>query len=265
MQRPLFEFELRDLDLVEPWGAPADPNLHWFGLTDGTYRINAGDATLFEYSAAAQAQGFPKYCDYQVVRLYEDVLQSVPSVLEVIPADLRRFLMPDENGSWGEYWRAWCGIPEEKLHMLDGSDLLGDAAELFGARVLDSLYLSPSVDAHMWSDEEHVYLQWDNRDKLAGGQPAWSADKGQFTLSREDFLEEVHSFHTRLMAQMEARVDEVQRGHLAPGIRVDIGALVGEHRVRSASIECQLTSRTETDWALVTQSVRRLEDLRAKT
>ena len=38
----LFEFVLRPLEEVQPWGVD-EPTLHWFGLTDGWYWIEAGD------------------------------------------------------------------------------------------------------------------------------------------------------------------------------------------------------------------------------
>ncbi len=34
---------------VLPWGNPGELSLHWFGLTDGKYWIQAGDDALLEY------------------------------------------------------------------------------------------------------------------------------------------------------------------------------------------------------------------------
>src|SRR5438105_15938246 len=100
MRVPLFDFTLRELDQIQPWGAPEDPNLHWFGLSDGTYWMNVGQSKLFEYTAAAQAHAVPQFCDYQVVRLYEDLLEVVPYVLEPVPPQLMSFveLTPDLPG-----------------------------------------------------------------------------------------------------------------------------------------------------------------------
>jgi len=74
MAQPLIEFQLRPLTEIQPWGDPQDPSLSWFGLSDGTWWINAGNQRLFEYSSHAVQLGAPRYCDYQVVRLHEDLI-----------------------------------------------------------------------------------------------------------------------------------------------------------------------------------------------
>jgi hypothetical protein len=73
-------FSLTPLELVQPWGNPDRQSLHWFGLTHGQYWIEVGTAVLFEYSTAVQERfGTPRYCDYQVSRLHEDLLEMVPA------------------------------------------------------------------------------------------------------------------------------------------------------------------------------------------
>ena len=39
----LFEFELKKIEDIEPWGAPEKPSLSWFALTDGTFRVEVGE------------------------------------------------------------------------------------------------------------------------------------------------------------------------------------------------------------------------------
>ncbi|WSK39909.1 DUF5984 family protein [Micromonospora maris] len=71
--------------------------LHWFGLTDGWYWIDLNGHELLRYSDhtmrhlhADGYEGMP-YVDYYVVRLWEDLLQALPAVLEPVPADLVLF------------------------------------------------------------------------------------------------------------------------------------------------------------------------------
>ena len=44
-----FQFELYPLDEVSPWGG-ARPTLHWFGLTEGWYWIDANRYELLRRS-----------------------------------------------------------------------------------------------------------------------------------------------------------------------------------------------------------------------
>ncbi len=98
MNAHLFEFELRPLDQVKPWGTPADPNLHWFGLTDGQFWIQVGEHRLFEYHQASRNHsGAPQYCDYQVARLYEDIISLVPHALVPVPDDLQHYIKLNEE------------------------------------------------------------------------------------------------------------------------------------------------------------------------
>lgn len=261
MPPPLFQFQLRPLDEIEPWGEPEDPNLHWFGLTDGRYWIQAGVHRLFEYSKAAQARsGVPPYCDYQVVRLYEDVLDLAPYALEPVPEELQRYIDLDESKPWNHYWTKWCEFVEGSGASEDAMNLLDDAGPWMGRRTLDSAYLSPSTNIRFWSNEDSVHIQWDNRDKFLQGCQAWSAQLGTWRLPRAEFMAEVRSFHARLMEEMEKRVSQVAAGGLAKSVRVDLEALLREQHTRSQSIERNLGQPIPpTDWPSVVAAVRSLE------
>jgi hypothetical protein len=93
-----FRFELRPVDEIMPWG-DQDRTLHWFGLTDGWYWIELDGQELLCYSGDMlrrwRGEGHEAarpYIDYQVARLWEDLIQIAPAVLEPVPADLVRFV-----------------------------------------------------------------------------------------------------------------------------------------------------------------------------
>ena len=78
-----------------PWGDEPNQYLHWFALTDSFYYMELGDVQLFCYSdeilefwskeyPGCNSKNEP-YMDYQVVRLYEDVLEILPDVIQPIP------------------------------------------------------------------------------------------------------------------------------------------------------------------------------------
>lgn len=260
MRLPLFDFQLRKIDQIQPWGAPENPKLHWFGLSDGHYWLNVGDHRLFEYSNIAQTtHGFPKHCDYQVVRLYEDVLEIAPYALEVVPPELRQFIALSAAVPLGHAWQAWCALPDTEQVM----ELLDEAGPWLGCRTLDSMYLKPSTNICMWSDAEQVHIQWDNRDKTVQDACVWSAEVGIFSLERECFVNEVRSFHTRFMEQMAERVEQVCNGGLPAGIHIDLDALVAEQRMRSQPIDRNLSQPpAPTMWPNVIAAIQQLESLR---
>jgi len=261
MPSPLFQFELRPLDQIQPWGEPEDPNLHWFGLTDGLYWIQAGEHRLFEYSDIAQARsGVPPFCDYQVVRLYEDVVDLAPYALEPVPGELQRYIALDESKPWNYYWSKWCKSVDASGASEDSMDILDEAGPWIGRRTLDSAYLTPSTNIIFWSNQESVHIQWDNRDKLLQDCQAWSAQSGSWRLPRVKFMDEVRSFHDRLMEQMEKRVSQVAAGALAKTVRLDVEGLRQEQHTRSQSIERNLCQPAPpTDWSSVLAAVRSLE------
>jgi hypothetical protein len=263
---PLFEFQLTALDRIDPWGGSDDPNLHWFGLSDGQYWMNVGEAKLFEYSSAAQAQGVPRFCDYQVVRLHEDVLEIAPYVLEVVPLDLRAFINIDVDRPWDKYWHAWRDLPASLVSDDEHSDLIDFGAIWLGQRTLDSLYLSPAANIRLWSDSENIHIQWDNRRCKFKGQSAWSATAGAYTLSRDAFIEEVLSFHERFMCAMDERINEVIAGALPKSIRIDLDGLAREQRERATSVNRSALMRCPgTDWTHAAKAIARLEALRGET
>lgn len=252
----LFDFALRPLADVVPWGRPDDPNLHWFGLTDGHYWMDVGPDRLFEYSEAAVADGTSRCVDYQVSRLHEDVLEALPDVMEAVPPDLARHVTAAGRRNASECRSAWIDTQPEPEG--DATWAVVDAASTWlGRRVIDTGYLTPSVRIAWWSDDTTVHIEWDNRDKLFRGAPAWTASIGVFELPRETFADEVRSFHQRLMHAMTERIQHIVDGALPPSVRIDIPALEREHAQRSAASALDFgPPRPPTDWQAVRAALR---------
>lgn len=174
----LFDFTLLPIAKIKPWGRPGDLALHWFGLTDGYYWIEVGESRLFEYSEEVQVAGTGRYCEYQVVRLYEDLIDMLPYILDPVPDSLIQYLSGNTANDWRATFDAWCDRSSDGLDA-DRFDQLIDAATTWsGARQLDSCYLSPSANIAIWSDAKSVHFAWDNRDRFIDGKPAWSALQG---------------------------------------------------------------------------------------
>ena len=251
----LINFELTALPDVIPWGPPNAPSLSWFGLTDGRYWISVGEATLFEYSQHARDAGTPRYCDYQVVRLLEDILDMLPSIMEPVPPTLVKYLSGDTGKAWQRKRSSWANEQFDSLDEDEFWRLAGLADSLSYGRFLDSAYLSASANILMWSDEQNVHIEWDNSEKVFDGKPAWSAMKGHFQMLREDFVSEVRSFHSRLIEQMTSRVSQVVAGALSPEIRIDFPGLLTEHEQRRNTFNEGLGNNVATPWDEVEHAI----------
>lgn len=256
----LINFTLSPLEDTHPWGELGNLQLHWFGLTEGQYWIEAGDSTLLEYSSCVRARpSSTRYCEYQVVRLYEDLLEMAPFILEPVPSDLTSLLSLDSAKGW---MNVYAGVIAEEDNS-SRDDRFWQAADLsvswLSNRSLDTGYLSPSANIQMWSDSSMVHIEWNNLDKRVDDVPAWSADQGAFHISRECFMEEITSFHNRLMNQMSDRVTQVLAGALPESIQIDRDGLEREHAIRSRPININLRGHSvSTDWTSVRQAIHTL-------
>ena len=248
----VFDFRLVPLDQLEPWGEPGSQRLHWFGLTDGEYWIEVGQDMLFEYTEAArQKVGCPRYCAYQVVRLYEDLLEIVSDVLAPVPTDISPYLILDRRTAWSRAFDAWAADAEVRLPKNEFWDSVDAATSWIAKRTLDSGYLAPSARIQLWADDRNVYVEWNNRDKLIDGVQAWTATSGSYAISRATFVDEVQSFHDRLMNQMNDRVGAIRSGRFQPAVDIDIEALAKEHEQRAKPITRHLAPPNEQDWSTV--------------
>lgn len=243
---PLFEFELTPLDEVSPWGGPSNFILHWFGLSLGHYFIDVRAARLLEYHSE------PRYFEYQVARVHEDLLSMLPDVRDAIPAHVAELFCDGSLGSTlRELKNLWKEIEYE-------DEDLDDATMVLERRALDTGYLRKSPGIWIWTSGETVVIEWDNRDQLWEGKPVWSADQGQLELTSEDFLNEIFSFHRRFIFEMTQRVEEVSRNWRRPEIQIDVEQLQKECIERADWNDWGLRRPVgERDWYKIAAAVKK--------
>jgi len=242
----LFDFRLRPLADVLPWGPTDAPCLHWFGLTDGWYRLNVGTDTLFEYTDAVSEQcgiapsdePYWRCVDYQVVRLWEDLLEILPHILEPIPEGVFRRVEPGWDAlRWSDQVSALLfADSDEGDAQAESLDQVERATGWLNLRRLDVGYLQAGPRIWFWSDGESVHLRWDNRDLTIEGIPVWTATRGTITLPLPAFLEEVRSFDERLIQEMHERVQAVRAGRL-PNVQIDVSQLLNEQQHRAGWLD----------------------------
>jgi len=277
----LFNLELRPISDITPWGpisAPdaktpeylRHPHIGWFQLTDGWYWIDTGQGELFRYSQTlvditnesyTDRRRMPSpYIDYYVARIWEDLLDMLPWVLEPVPASLARVISRD--GAWGDWQRQVEAVLSPSPND-EAFDLYYDVSRWTGQRRLDSGYLVSGPDIYFWNDGTDIHIQWDNRHRDLKGAPAWDAILGQITMPVAVFLDEVSSFDARFIRLMADRVAIAQGEWSRPDVILDPD--VGREQIaRSTWLQRSLeagTAREPDDWDKVFSAISRIESL----
>jgi hypothetical protein len=273
------EFHLRALQEIRPWhdADGSHPHLSWFGLTDGWYWIQVGETELFRYTQAAltrwaqhypgaPSEHYPKglpYVDYQVARLWMDLLDLLPDVLAPLPPHLARILSAE--GIWSTWQEQAEKTAREALPAEGVSDLLYEATRWWYMRMLDSAYLVQGPLIVCWSDGEQAHIQWDNRECLLDGIPVWEASVGHHVLSLDVFRAAIADFDARFMRRMADRVAIAQGEWSRP--EIELHPEVAKQQVANAQwgqkALANRQQREPDDWEKVFQSIAALEALPA--
>jgi hypothetical protein len=247
-----FRFVLRPVGEITPWGG-RDPMLHWFGLTDGWYWIELDDRDLLRYSqeslrgSRGGGHDVARSCvDYQVVRLWEDLIQMTPAVLEPVPADLASFVA-SHPASW-----APCGTGEAGTGEA-GTGEADTAAQWHADHTLDLLYLRAPPWIQWWrtvaGGKDVVTMRWLHRPEA--GIEFTAGRQGQVTVATSAFIAAVEEFDRGLLTAMEARVTGLERTGPPRGVRIDMHRLRTEQQDRAQWLQRALRHAPGTDWSRV--------------
>lgn len=213
-------FELRPLSDVQPWGdSKSGLRLHWFGLTDGWYDVIIDEHRL--YSGLGETHGI----DYQVVRLWEDLLTVAPYALENVPEPLASRLADFDA------WTAWV---EKTWDLDDRDDVVSTALDWWFHREMSASHLVRAPRLRMWRCGDDLHLHWKS---TPGETPVWSSPNGRATTNANAFREELIKFDRELIAAMGTRVSEIERNWSRPEIAIDVKHLRREHADRALSLQ----------------------------
>jgi Family of unknown function (DUF5984) len=252
-----FRFQLYPLQEVSPWGA-GQPELHWFGLTDGWYWLEVDGQQLLR---RARVDDRHPYVDYQVVRLWEDVLLVTPDALEAVPADLQPFVASDPGH--------WACDPFDFISDEDaGEDADPDAPDhpaitasnWHGQHYLDLGYLLNAPRLRFWrtaqNHRDEITVDWRHDDR--GEIPFTAGPAARFRVPTSEYLEAVHTLDRELMTAMRQRVEELERLGGLPGVNIDLAGLRQEHEGRVLWLAKALNRSRSTDWEAVRKGARLL-------
>ena len=278
---PLFNFILHPVEETAGW-SPREPGgpewLHWWGLTDSYYWMNAGGVELMRYSdrlIAANPQWDHRlpYFNYQVARLHDDLLAILPHVLERVPADIfGRVATPEQMrrfraliDAWAnEHWPRDVSTPVLRRREERASRLYVDGFEwLHISRQLSGGHLPGQPRIAFLSCGDRLSIVWlaDESVQATTGIRWSDTPDGMHTMSCDEFIAEVRDFDERLMNQMAERVKIVRTAWPRPDVCIDIPELVSDHYERQHMLDAALdeAARTETDWDAVRRAIETIE------
>ena len=249
-----------------------DRQIRWYDLTDGWYWIDVGKTHLFRYTTQAAEQirssrfAHGLYVDYYVARLWTDVLDLLPAILEPLPIPLiQRLSSLSDWNNWINARDTWnTARPEatDEKRIEEETELYRTAADWWYERALDTGYLISRPLIWFWSDGVRIHIGWDNRDCLLNGVPIWEAQIGQISLPIADFLADVTAFNHQFITTMAKRVAAAQDYWTDPHFAQDLVSLQQGHIQQATLLEktfYEVRHKIPTDWTSVLSSIASIE------
>ncbi|WP_328392892.1 DUF5984 family protein [Nocardia sp. NBC_00416] len=256
-----FRFELAPVEEVGPWGP--DRRLHWFGLTEGRYCLEVGGTELMRYAeqtiAARPLEGRrtkAPWVDYYVVRLWEDMLDALPHILEPVPDDLVDFVAAGAA--------EWADTDDPEILNDTSIDAACDAC---AQRCVDTGYLRFGPFLRWWrtvDTADTVTVAWQFTPD-PDGEIAFTAPlSGRASVATDEFIAAVTDFDNRLFESMQQRVDRLTATGAPAGIELDIPGLVREQAQRRTWLPRALARQVDTDWNAVRAGIPTLAPHRVR-
>lgn len=251
----IFQFVLRPMDEVQPWGDAGDLSLHWFGLTDGWFFLRLGEAKVLWYDDAAcrslgwenppAPQGFEGAVDYQVARPFHDLADLLPSILEPVPPDVAVVLSsPEALNAWEKRVEDGGSDDNQELHWV-------------GERTLDCLHLRAGPWITFWRLGDEIRIRSDNRDELIEGTQVWIHPVAEVAIPLRSFVDQAREFGEALLRQMDERVNQVEKGWRREGVALEPSELRRDHAENKLLWESAIRApHRRTDWDIVRAALR---------
>lgn len=251
----LFEFELANVEDIQPWQGAEGPSLSWFALTDGVFCMPVGDRVLFEYSDEIMAHwdtrirkpipGVSRYsADYQIAAFVREILGSVAAAMARLPARIERLAS------------SWAALTElrrrtEEVEDSEKDDELGYAAwRWLGERSPWASYLVACPNFQLVRIGDELRIHWDNRERVVDGIQVWTAEQGTYSMDVVEFGNECRGFAGRLLHEMELRITAIEQGAAQPRAAVNVASLRKQHETWRAEFDSAFTRvyQPDIDW-----------------
>lgn len=200
----MINFKLKNIDKIVPFGSDGNQVMHWFALTDGAYRIEIKNATLFEYTDEIQNYwgGDYKYVDYQIIRLIEDFTSLFFKITESVPDDLFEYVKSAKLlNKIEEQRQIWTGISDDKEMAIE------ESFRWIIDRTLYSHHLTGGPQISFFRHNEKILLVWIANQLVDDKIPIWTAQTGEVEIDFEDFILQIEDFGKNFFAEMEKQVN----------------------------------------------------------
>lgn len=243
-----FRFELDAIENIEPWGEPGRASLSWFGLTSGRYWIDTPLGEVMAYTPEIRKLwNFPfPYVDYQIARLFEDLQEHLPAMLEPVPEDIAIFA---SDRSWLERLALWIDSECGESEGLRRWDLNEAAMAWWWQRELDTAYLSHGPRISIWRTNDDVHFRWTTRTNEDRGVPVFAVPAGDVTISLSTFQTAAFGFCEEVLSMMSSRVNDIQsKGWDRADCILNVTALVAEQQAREELFKQVKVQGAETNW-----------------
>ena len=265
MSKPIFDFEFKDLKTTI-----TESGLVWYFLTDGFFWLNIGDKTLFQFSDEVikiwEKSGYPlptklseKCMSYPVVRLWEDMIDIFPTIIEPVPTEFHKlFMQPlDTIADYAEKWEKYSRLQEQKIKYKKHG-LPFNKPFFFDNHMLNTWYMSDSPTLYFWCYKDDMWFSWDFTDHYEideGTQQqvdVWTARKGIHHLPLNTFMQDFESFNDRVISEMGIRIDAILNSSdlqkLYPD-NYDFDFLRQDHEKRKLTLEREFHNHSSPfDW-----------------
>lgn len=153
----IFHFRLREIDDVEPWVHGSTRRLPWFGLTDGYSWLRLGELDIGALRPEIAPDPAWPYADYQVARVWEDVLKAASRGLTPVPSDVSARVAPDPVA-----FAEWLERRYQEIEGAGGEDRwdLLEGFEVWRVRRLSPSDALGGLDLLISSTDDHVTLSY---------------------------------------------------------------------------------------------------------
>ena len=242
---PIFQFKLKPLGHILPWGSTHEQSIHWFGLSDGEYWMELNGASLYEYSENFRKRidlNASRYVDYYISRFVEDLFELLPHLQEQIPQELYE-KVNTQSSLWAYKKELQSCFSEEEDADNEKAEAAFERHQLLTSwideRTLSSGHLVAGPKLCFFRCGDKISLVWECPPEKDGNIDRWTSTGGEMEMEYDDLVKEIADLSRRFFAAMENQMAQACAKDWGE-IRIDKRNLQNEHSQRAEAYRHQI-------------------------